>query len=69
MRILLKGILLFGLLAALSATGCVHHVHHGRLSTVVLDRGHHDAGIVVVHARPAATRQCWRHRAHWHCSR
>jgi hypothetical protein len=69
MRSLRKGIAAVALLAALSATGCVQHVHHQRRSAVVLDREHNGGKIVVVQARPAATRHCWKHRAHWHCSR
>jgi hypothetical protein len=47
----------------------VHHIHHPPRSAVVLDGEHHDAKIVVVHKRPAPRRHCWKHRAHWHCTR
>jgi hypothetical protein len=66
MRRPLRGILLVLLLTALGATRCVHHIHHGHRSAVVLDAEHHDAKVVVVHKRPAPRRHCWKHRRHWH---
>lgn len=69
MRRLQRGIVFVSLLTVLGATGCVHHVQHSHRSAVVLDGEHHDAKIVVVHKRPVPRRHCWKHRAHWHCSR
>ena len=61
-----------GLVVSLGSGGCARHVHHHHeppppKKVVVLEKEHTDRKIVVVYKRPAPSRHCWRHGAHWHC--